>query len=40
MAATAVVCLFRQRVVELPLVDQVINVIDAIGVPAYRSVFQ
>lgn len=38
VAATAVVRLFRKRVADLPLVDQVINVIDAIGVPAFAVV--
>lgn len=38
VAATALVRLFRQRVAEMPLVDQVINVIDAIGVPAFAVV--
>jgi len=36
--ATAVVSLFRQRISQMPLVDQLINVIDAIGVPAFAVV--
>ena len=38
LAATAVVGLFRRRISRMPLVDQVINVIDAIGVPVFAVV--
>jgi len=36
--ATAIVSLFRQRIARMPLVDRAINVIDAIGVPAFAVV--
>lgn len=38
VVATVVVSLFRQRIVEMSLVDQLINVIDGIGVPAFAVV--
>jgi uncharacterized membrane protein YeiH len=38
VAATAAVGLFRRRISRITLVDQVINVIDAIGVPAFAVV--
>jgi uncharacterized membrane protein YeiH len=36
--ATAIVSLFRQRIARMSLVDRAINVIDAIGVPAFAVV--
>lgn len=38
VAATVVVSLFRQRIVEMTLVDRLIDVIDGIGVPAFAVV--
>lgn len=38
IAATALVSLYRQRVAESPVVDRTINVIDAIGVPAFAVI--
>lgn len=38
LLATMVVGLFRQRISRMPLVDQLINVIDAIGVPVFAVV--
>ena len=38
VVATAFVGLFRQRIVQMFLVDRVINVIDGIGVPAFAVV--
>lgn len=36
--ATALVSLYRRRIAKLPIVDRVINLIDAIGVPAFAVV--
>lgn len=38
VAAVAVVGLFRRRIVQMAMVDRLINVIDAIGVPAFAVV--
>lgn len=36
--AALVVSFFRQRIADLPLVDNLINLIDAVGVPAFAAV--
>jgi uncharacterized membrane protein YeiH len=38
IGATALVSLYRKRIAEMPLVDQAINLIDAIGVPAFAVI--
>ena len=38
LLATAIVSLFRQRIARMALVDRTINVIDAVGVPAFAVI--